>query len=297
MEASRFSRVHGSSEVSAAPEKTQGRTESSKPPRPSEQQSRARIKAIPSAMRQMGWFVSADLMDRWFSHGAWVLSNGWKDGTDIKASQLSLAHVDTRIVSMAWVVGFPRARLAIDELMNKIRSFPTIDQLRRRLRDSGWNGSGVLHLGHASMSAVQLDDMCQVNFVSFGGPFNTVDDMYGALGKAAMKMAFIGRAEVDPSTRRQRFVISDIAFYLRDTYDFNGEQPLGTWSEFGVFNKTEAVANILLDGLGFDWHGEPIGAINNAAFRRYRAQTGWGGDFILYSNVLWKKFTLTIDLS
>jgi hypothetical protein len=297
MQALRFSDVRGSSEVSAPSEETQSDIESSKSPRPSEQQSRARVRSIPAAMRQMGWFVSADLMERWFSNGAWVLPKGWKEGTDIKASQLSLAHVDTRIVSMAWVMGFPRARVAINELMSKIRSSPTMEQLKRRLRDSHWSGNGVLHLGHTGMSAVQLDDMCQVNFVSFGGPFDTLDDMYGALGKAAMKMAFVGRATIDPSTRRQRFVITDIAFYLRDTYDFNGEQPLGTWSEFGVLNKTESLANILLDGLGFSWHGEPIGTIDNAAFRRYRAQTGWGGDFILYSNVLWKKVDLVIDLS
>ncbi|NID15670.1 DUF6402 family protein [Luteibacter yeojuensis] len=297
MQTSSFSHVHGSSDASVEPGKSHASTGSEKSSRPNEQRSRANIKAIPAAMRQMGWFVSADLMERWFSNGAWVLPRGWKEGTDIKASQLSLAHLDTRIVSMAWVMGFPRARVAVNELMNKIRSLPTIDQLKRRLRDSGWNGSGVLHLGHTGMSAVQLDDMCQVNFVSFGGPFDTLDDMYGALGKAAMKMAFVGRATVDPSTRRLRFAISDIAFYLRDTYDFNGDQPLGTWSEFGVLNKSEALANILLDGLGFGWHGEPIGRIDNAVFRRYRAQSGWGGDFILYSNVLWKKVDLVIDLS
>lgn len=256
-----------------------------------------RIQAIPSAMRQMGWSVSAALMERWFASAEWVMPESWKSKNEQpSASQIPPAHLDTQLVSMAWAVGYPRAMEAIRSLMRKCASPPTLRLLEKRLRASGWDGEEAMLLGRRDMSIAELDDLCQVNFEPIGELSDTMDDMYGALGSATMKMAFVGKVERAEADGRRQFSLSHIGFYIRDNYDFNDEQFLGTWTEFGVLNKTEMVADMILDGLAFDWHGEPIGKASNKGFREFRAKTGRGGDFVLYSDVLWHDINARLDL-
>jgi hypothetical protein len=40
----------------------------------------------------------------------------------------------------------------------------------------------------------------------------------------------------------------------------------------------------------------PLGAVTNGDFRDYREKTGKGGDFVIYSDVLWRKSGQVIDL-
>jgi hypothetical protein len=298
MGSSDFSRVQGSANVFLVPKHVEIKPSPRNTPPQDIVVPRMGISAIPSAMRQMGWNVAAALMERWFASPGWAMPEDWKQrGEQPPATQIPGPYLDTRIVSMDWAVKYIRARAAIYTLMEKATTAPTIQQLKNRLTKSGRYGGEALQLGHQGMSAVQLDDMCQVNYQAFGDSWDVMDDMYGALGKATMKMAFVGRSVRDGTTGRHKFHVALIGFYIRDYYDFNGDQPLGIWTESGILNKSEMVANVFLDGLAFDWHGEPIGKASNQSFRTFRERTGRGGDFVLYSDVLWKEVDMTLDLS
>ncbi|HEY4291418.1 DUF6402 family protein [Luteibacter sp.] len=293
-----FSRIQGSAEVFLVPKHIKVKPK----PRGEAPQDvvvpRMRIQAIPSAMRQMGWTVSAALMDRWFTSPGWAMPDDWKtkEGQPM-AGQIPASQLDTQLVSMEWAARYPRAIDAMRNLRAKCASGPTIGLLKKRLIDAGWCGVEGMELGRVGMTAPQLEDLCQVNIQPFGESSDTIDDMYGALGKATMKMAFVGAAGLSKSSGRKQFSLSHIGFYIRDNYDFNDEQFLGMWTEFGVLNKTEMAANVLLEGLALDWHGEPIGKASNNSFRDFRAHTGRGGDFVVYSDVLWQTVDAILDLS
>ncbi len=293
-----FSRVQGSADVLLVPKHLEIKPRPRGTPAQDIVIPRMGISAIPAAMRQMGWTVSAALMDRWFASPGWAMPEEWKQqGGQPLATRIPIAHRDTQIVSMEWAAKYARARSAISTLMEKIPTAPTILQLKRRLSTLAHDGTGVLQLGHPGMSAIQLEDMCQVNFQAFGNSWDIMDDMYGALGRATMKMAFVGRAIRAGATEPYRFRLAHVGLYIRDNYDFNDDQPLGIWTESGVLNKSEMVANLFLDALAFDWHGEPIGQASNRSFRDFRARTGRGGDFVLYSDVLWRNVDMTLDLA
>lgn len=66
--------------------------------------------------------------------------------------------------------------------------------------------------------------------------------------------------------------ITNVGAYMRDSYDFNGDQPLGCWNV--CTNKVEE---------GFFCSGSA--AVTNGDFRDWRTANGKGGDFVVYSDV------------
>lgn len=113
---------------------------------------------------------------------------------------------------------------------------------------------------------------------------------------ATLKAALIGEARRDARTGRIALKVTHVGFYIRDTYDFNDFQYLGTWTERGVLNKAQMLMNTALDGMAFRWGGEPIGNVYNHDFDTYRGTTGFGGDFVIYSDVYWESAKLLLDL-
>jgi hypothetical protein len=123
-----------------------------------------------------------------------------------------------------------------------------------------------------------------------------MDDMNGALGAATLKVALIGEATRNARTGRIVLNVTDAGFYIRDTYDFNGSQYLGAWTEDRVLNQAQTILNFPRKDMAS--HGRPIESIHvsNATFDNYRRATGYGGDFVIYSDVLWEKAELSLEL-
>jgi hypothetical protein len=46
----------------------------------------------------------------------------------------------------------------------------------------------------------------------------------------------------------------------------------------------------------YKWVADEFALVSNHDFRSYRTKTGMGGDYVLYSDVLWRKSNKTIDL-
>jgi hypothetical protein len=130
------------------------------------------IESIPPAMRNMGWHVSAEIMDRWIRSPAWVLPDVWKSENPPDPATLSPAHLDQSLVSMSWALTSPRVRMAMKKLRTSMANSPAKRILLDRVKRLPWGNS------------LRID---------FGD--------------------------------------------IRDTYDFNGPQYLGTWDRTRVLKR------------------------------------------------------------
>ncbi|MQT97806.1 DUF6402 family protein [Pseudomonas helleri] len=260
------------------------------------------LSRLPGAMRSMGWHTAAALMQRWFDSPAWAMPEAWKERkTQPDPLTLKPAQCDESIVKMEWAMGYERCRKAVDEAESLLTNPNGIERLKDLLKRSGWMGYGVRKLGSNLMSSLQMDVVSQVNFTRFGSTWATLDDMYGALGIAVLKVGVVGEAftEVNPVTKQVRYLfhIEQVGFFIRDHYDFNGLQYLGTWTEDRVLTKAETAFTLSLHGqVVLRLKEGPFAAVTNGDFRDYRDKTGKGGDFIIYSDVLWRKSGQVIDL-
>lgn len=260
------------------------------------------LSRIPAAMRNMGWDTAAALMQRWFDSPTWEMPEEWKvQETQPDPMSLSPAQCDESIVKMEWAMQFERCRQAVEEAELLLTTVNAKARLNMLLKKAGWSGIGVVELGSNAMTALQMDSVSQLNFVKFGNVWDVLDDMYGALGKATLKVGVVGSAfsKIDSLTkeRHECFHIDQIGFYIRDHYDFNGFQYLGAWTEDHALTKAETVISKTPQGnLVIRLKDGPFAAIYNSDFREYRSEMGKGGDFVIYSDILWKKIDRTIDL-
>ena len=112
-----------------------------------------------------------------------------------------------------------------------------------------------------------------------------VDDFYAAIGKGTMKLA-VSAVAIPLPNNRWRLTIDEIGTYLRDTYDFNGDQPLGVWSRSGFTRYDPFAYTIVVDPqLAPEGSENSNFAVSNAAFRGYRRYYHRGGDYVVFSDV------------
>jgi hypothetical protein len=265
---------------------------------------------LPKAMDRMGWTVSAQLMRRWFeTKPAWAMSIEERQGRSPKGgfiddyTKLPSSQVEEKIVTMAWARKYDVVNQAIAKARQEWNSDKSMDLLIGRLKKKGWvggEGRPVL-LGSNGMSAKQLDTECQVNLVKFGGPTERLDDFFGAIFRASMKVALVGQAYHDASKKKDFFRVDHLGFYIRDTYDFNAGwfddafMGLGVWSKDRVLSKAEMADYRMLSLHPFTMitqHMKYPGfvPVRNADFRRWQAQHNSGGDFFVFSDVLWEPY-------
>lgn len=263
---------------------------------------RLALTRLPGAMRKMGWDTAAALMQRWFDSPAWTMPEVWKDDeTRPDPRSLTAATCDDQIVKMEWAMRFPSCRKAVEIAEGRIATPKAVKLLQERLKVAGWVPGSTCDLGFYNMSALQMDAVSQVNIAVFGDELDTLDDMYGAIGVGTLKVGVVGNAysEIDPLTDKTHhyFKISYLGFYIRDNYDFNGPQYLGTWTEDRVLSKSETIFSLTLAGQTIINVGnEPFAAVSNSDFRDYRTRHRRGGDFVIYSDVLWRKYDGVIEL-
>ena len=260
------------------------------------------LSKLPVAMRKMGWDTSAALMQRWFDSPGWEMPGSWKE-EDSQPEPMTLpkAQCDENLVKMSWAMNFERCQRAVKNAESLLVTPKAIDRLKRLLRGVGWKERGITRLGSTTLSAREMDATSQINFTQLGSTFDPLDDMYGALGSATLKIGVVGStsSKEDPEnlTVKNYFNVEYIGFYIRDTYDFNGLQFLGIWTEDRVVTKKDTIRAATPSGQSiYKWAADGLALIRNNDFRQYRQKTGMGGDFIIYSDILWKKVNRSIAL-
>jgi hypothetical protein len=229
------------------------------------------LKNIPKVMRKQGWLYAAMLMETWFSRPA----------------KVAPVYTDpvTNIISMNYALGFSRARDKYDALVAEHYWIDdeARDTIASKLYRKGLLTPGGLKapkaFGDLSKPATELyDDHAAYMNVSYGTNYLVVpvlDSMVASLGRFAFWLNAAGT--VGPVTGLLapynsvtfQVTIQEVAIYIRDSYDFNGDQRLGYWSDDDV-------------SLG-DFS---MSKVTNETFRDWRTQNHMGGDFLIYSDVI-----------
>ncbi|WP_019450392.1 DUF6402 family protein [Cupriavidus sp. BIS7] len=247
---------------------------------------------IPGAMDKMGWRVSAALMRRWFAtKPAWAMSQAEKTRSDVTV--LPVSRVENRLVTMEWLLGFESVLPAFDELCSTWDTDKGREELKKRLYRAGWAPGVSTKLGYGVTTAMQAETTCQVNFRAFGAYRDTFNDLFGAVNKGLFKLAVKGRTAESPISGREVFEVHKIGLYCRDTYDFDADWlvdsavGLGVWSRDRCLSKSELAAYV----------GSPTALraarfagfvpARNVDFRRWQHARNEGGDFYVFSDVLW----------
>jgi hypothetical protein len=207
---------------------------------------------------------------------------------------------------MDWALRFARVRSAFDALIGeKWKNDAARKEISLRLKTyldakpDLFKPTVCWRFGDLSQPVAVIDSCYQVNIAKVGSLWDPLDDFYGAVGAGLLKVAISGMVTNGP--RSFTIDVDALGVYLRDTYDFNGDQFLGVWSANGIDG------NIMNEFVGRDFgtfpeiaiqadksspripswrtNPNPEYAVSNASFRRYRDLTGYGGDFVNVSNV------------
>jgi hypothetical protein len=251
------------------------------------------VRSIPRAMRNMGWTTSAELMERWLRSSAWVLPPEMK--THENGQIYTPANSDQRIVRMAWAMMHPRFKVKLDELRGKVANLPAKSLLQQRLLAPQWPTSSRFAFGRLQNTAVELENSCQSNSLVFGKKIEHLDDMHGSIGVGTLKVALIGEATRKVGTRGIFLNVTHAGFYIRDNYDFNGFQYLGAWTKNRILTGAQTGMNFPRRDMAH--RGAPVQArhVFNRDFETYRKVTGYGGDYVIYSDVLWERMNLKLE--
>jgi hypothetical protein len=222
---------------------------------------------IPRIMRTQHWFEGAQLMDTWFSRPA--------------AIKPAYSAADTTTIKMdGWALKFARAKEVYDNLIQQRiwANNAAAGVLAAVLKRNGLLTGASCAFGDLSQPASVLH-ADQINFRTVEG--NTLDGMLAALGHFAFYVSVAG--EVTPVTAppgpagpgpfpvTHQAAIKEIAVYIADSYDFQGDQDLGYWDD-----SDDTVSG---------WNPLTGQSVTNASFRDWRAMYGRGGDFQVYSDV------------
>ena len=206
---------------------------------------------------------------------------------------LSASRVESQLVTMKWLLGFESVLPAFEALREGWNTPRGLDMLRDRLRAVGWSPGLHATLGYGVRSAVMADATCQVNLKPFGAYNDTFNDLFGAVNKGTFKLAVKGQAMRSPVTGSDIFEIDKVGIYCRDTYDFNASWytdmaiGLGVWSRDRCLSKAEMAAYIGSPPALRAARFPGFVPTKNVDFRRWQKARNEGGDFYVFSDILW----------
>lgn len=255
----------------------------------------ALIKSIPMAMRNMGWTVSAQLIERWLQAPAWVLPRSWKQ-YETSPREIPFTHIEKQLVRMSWAMSHQRVQEAKSALLAKMTNDPAQRNLGKKLSAANLERGKWTAFGSKHYPVLDLERVHQSNFTTFGRLSDPMDDLYGSLGEATLKVALIGLVMRHEAAERFTFKVTDAGFYIRDTYDFNGDQYLGAWAKDRVLSLAQTALNFPRRDQAHRGSPVPITHVTNSHFDSYRRATGFGGDFVIYSNVIWEPTPMVLEI-
>ncbi len=149
-------------------------------------------------------------------------------------------------------------------------------------------------LGYDVRTAMEAEISCQINYKSFGSALDTLDDLFGAINQGTFKIAVRGQTARSPISGKAVFEIDKVGIYCRDTYDFNEHWfrdeivGLGIWSRDRCLSKVEMATHTMLLPNLKAMHFPGFVPARNVDFRRWQSARNEGGDFYIYSDILWR---------
>lgn len=227
------------------------------------------ITKIPDIMRHHSWTNGARLMDAWFNRP-----------TSVKPHY----GVPPVLVTMEWALSYSPVKSKYDEIFReKIWSNEAAKkELRRQLQHKGLLRPGaVTAFGDLSKPAANMEDD-YINYRAVGGyvyqyySYHGLNDLTAALGRFVLNVAIAGTVESIPNSAQFKVSVKEVGVYIKDSYDFEGDQFLGYWDAGD--NSVSTINFFSGDG------------VSNEDFRDWRKANGRGGDFRVYSDVKRQSF-------
>jgi len=277
------------------------------------------VSDIPAAMRKIKWPVAAALMDYWFAGKPWPTKDGGMSPAVKRHEALAEEpYVETSIVKMSWLTGFERANKVIKVLKSSWNNAAAIKQMQDKylptfqgkapgvypLKFDG-NARVVEAFGYANSRAVEFDLI------------DETDELRAALANFNLRVFVEGKVVV--AIDRIQLFVDRIGIYVEDAYDFvdsagfKPSQPLGYWNFEGIADPVSAnAANIGMQQMQSDMARNPFASddsankmykelaearyyyITNSSFERYRSEHAKGGDFQVFSDVLYENVPLVV---
>ncbi|HIF9499316.1 TPA: DUF6402 family protein [Photobacterium damselae] len=243
------------------------------------------VRNIPDVMKnKLNWPKSAELMELWFSKPAKIMTDREKEGKD----SYDKDYTDKNMFSLNWLMGFERTRRAKTELISQKRLWS--DNAQKAVKNKVAKiiaEKGYIEINNSSLDIVSLHRDWQFQYVTVGYDIGVMDDLYGSLGNFGLYAA-INKAHVEEIEGETFLIVTEISVYMRDTFEFIGEQYLGHWNEDGMGIN---LAGGALNKANFEWSlsgwNPTLGiveAFGNSDFRDYRTSKGKGGDLLLFSD-------------
>lgn len=219
------------------------------------------ITQVPAIMAANSWPKGAALMRRWFAAPPHVLPD--------------YDTPETTLITMDWVLGFDRAKTVYDGLIDERiwQNAAAQGQLAGQLKTRGVlkpNTSFTSTFGDFSGSvADRHGDHVNHRPMKKMSVFN-LDDLDAALGRFSFHVLVKGKVH-NHETTGYLVTIDSVGIYLKDSYDFTGEQSLGYWN-----TKTNAVST---------FNASAGVKVNNSDFQKWRTENSRGGDFLIFSDI------------
>jgi hypothetical protein len=218
------------------------------------------VTQIAAIMRANKWDKGAALMDSWFARKV--------------AIKPKYGLPDTTTITMNWVLGFTRARAIYDTLMKEHiwRNAAAQREIASMLRANKLvtpNASFRRSFGKLELPAPQQDAV-YVNQRAMTEMSSDSDDLNAALARFVFNVVVAGEVS-SAGTSGYQVTVREVGVYVKDSYDFEGDQFLGYWD---ADDNSMSMLN--------PFSGTRI---DNAAFRAWRTSNGRGGDFQVYTDV------------
>ena len=250
---------------------------------PQQQDSRQRARAavllqdvtlIPDCQRNEGWNEGADLLDFWLRSGEHVIPD-----------QVVNFPAEETIITMSWVLSpgsvFQASREAHDQILNHA-NYTTDNSkalLLKRLQDDPAFNMRAMTIGetkqfhHYSAASAASQHHNHIQTIEVKGAWSG-NELSAALANFNFHLLARGEVQiVDAST--VQVTINGVGVYVRDGFDFEGDQLLGCWDLLNM--KYHGTVN---------WAGHRhVLCVSNATFRSWRARNHMGGDFRVFSDI------------
>lgn len=270
------------------------------------------IQDIPGAMRKLRMPMGALLMERWFK-GELNYSPTDQDevvGINQNGVPYPSTMIDTTSITMKWVLEFRRAKNGFDTLAEsrmletkRAREILTLALAPYKKTHESihpWEESmGDIHEFHKKFQFQYIDvnaswsERIAVQLIEEIGNGGIPDDLTGALGSFNFYAA-IGKAHFNRQTGT--VTVTQVGIYVKDHYTFvtkpgKASQYLGHWNKTHIAILHRHAAAMALD---LQLSDTPVEIdknifypVHNRDFTAWQQKYGRGGDFILYSDVVW----------
>jgi hypothetical protein len=254
------------------------------------------VELCPEVMRHFGLARGRRLMEIWFSR--------------VPAVAPFYSSPVTDVIKFDWVLTFPRAAAVYEQLIKDQIwiNVPAQIEIGRMLKRRGFFGTAPARFGNLWVPVQYLDDD-YINERPVTG--SQLDDLTAALAAFNFRVVVAGSVEpvhiIDGRTGnivglKHDVTLDEVGVYVRDSYDFEGDQFLGWWTYPDRYDYWED--DIVDTGrrsvsypygyvLGMPFRGGEL--LTNEDFKKFRKRRRKGGDFLVYSDIkrigVWAKFS------